>query len=422
MTGAPVGDDHVPVATTDVLVVGGGPAGLATAVELRRLGVARVTVLDREGELGGVPRYTHHTGYGWRDLRRVLTGPAYARAYVALAERAGVGLHAGTTALDWAGPASLLTTGRGGVVRWDARAVVLATGCRERPRSARGIPGTRPAGVLTTSALQLAADVHRLPVGRRAVVVGAEHVSFSAVHTLRRRGVPVAAVVTELERPQTYPALRLLTTGLGAVPVLTGTRVSGIEGRRRVTGVRLERADGRVTTVPCDTVVLTGDWIGEHELARRGGLAVTPASGGPATDQDLRTARPSVFAVGNLVHAAETADVAALGGRHAARAVAAHLRDAGRPDVAGLTVRVEEPLIWAFPAILHPGGGLPRGRLLLRTAAFRDGGQVEVSQDGRRLAVHRVRGLVPNRGLALPARGLDRLDADGGPVTVRWTP
>ena len=413
-----------PARQTDVLVVGGGPAGLATAVELRRLGVAAVTVLEREAALGGVPRHTHHTGYGWRDLRRVLTGPAYARAYLELAERAGVDLRPGTTATGWAGPTSLLTAGRDGVVRWDARAVVLATGCRERPRSARLVPGTRPAGVLTTGALQLAADVHALPIGRRAVVVGAEHVSFSAVHTLRRHGETVVAVVTGLERPQAFPGLRWATVGLGAVPVLTRTEVTGIEGRDRVTGVRLTRADGRTTTVPCDTVVFTGDWIAEHELARRGGVPLDPGTRGPATDQESRTALPSIFAVGNLVHAAEAADVAALGGRHAARAVAA-LGDgtAALPDRPGLAVRVEGPLTWAFPAILRPGGGLPpRGRLLLRTAAFRDGGRLEVTQGDRLLVSRPVPRLVPHRSIGLPAAWVDRLDADGGPVRVRWVP
>jgi hypothetical protein len=301
--------------------------------------------------------------------------------------------------------------------------VVLATGCRERPRAARLVPGDRPAGVLTTGALQQAADVHGLPIGRRAVVVGAEHVSFSAVHTLRRHGVQVVAVVTELDRPQTYPPLRWATAGLRGVPVVTGARVTAVHGRGRVEAVQLTGEGGRTTTVGCDTVVFTGDWIPDHELARRGGVALDPGTLGPATDQWLRTAQPSVFAVGNLVHAAEPADVAALGGRHAARAVVDHLGGVPWPQGPGLAVRVVEPLRWAFPARLYPHGeGPPRGRLLLRVADVLPRGRLVIGQDGRTLLERAARTLVPNRSISCPTGWVRDLDPDGGPVEVHHHP
>src|SRR5262249_48923720 len=136
-------------ADVDVLIVGGGPAGLEAA---RTLGGARrrVMVIDREPELGGIPRHCHHTGFGLLDLRRVLDGPAYARRRVAQARAAGVELRAETTALSWLEPTVLVTTSPSGLERLSARAVLLATGCRERPRAARLVAGSRPHGVLTT--------------------------------------------------------------------------------------------------------------------------------------------------------------------------------------------------------------------------------------------------------------------------------
>ena len=409
-------------AEADALIIGGGPAGLATALELRRRGIRRVVVLDRDEAPGGVPRYTHHTGYGLRDLHRVMTGPAYAGRYVQLAQRAGVRLLAAATATGWAGPASIETTSPDGLASWRARAVVLATGCRERPRTARLVPGDRPAGILTTGALQQFADVYRLPVGHRAVVAGAEHVSFSAVHTLLRHGTSVAAVVTDLPQPQAYRALRLAAAGLRPIPVLTGTTIAAISGRPRVSGVIVQRPDGSHHSIECDTVVFTGDWIPDHELARRGGLPLAAGTRGPATDQCLRTPIPGVFAVGNLVHAAETADVAALSGRHAATAVAAYLGGVAWPAAPALAVRTTSPIRWVFPASLQPGAGPPpRGRLLLRVDVTITA-QIEVRQGGRSLYTSTRKRLIPNRSISLPASWLADAQPGGGDLTVTLRP
>ncbi|MGH2743625.1 MAG: FAD-dependent oxidoreductase, partial [Pseudonocardiaceae bacterium] len=136
-----------------VAVVGGGPAGLAAAVELRRRGAGEVVVLEREAEAGGIPRHAKHQGFGLRDLRRPLSGPAYARRYAELAREAGVEVLEETMVTGWAASALELTSPRGRS-RLEPAAVVLATGCRERPRSARLVPGSRPAGVMTTGMLQ----------------------------------------------------------------------------------------------------------------------------------------------------------------------------------------------------------------------------------------------------------------------------
>ena len=135
------------------VVVGGGPSGLAAAIELRDLGISPVTVIEREREAGGIPRHSDHTGFGLRDLRTLLSGPTYAQRYRELAEK-GVEVVTETMVTDWEGPRRLKLTGPGGREEIEPPAVILATGCRERPRSARFVPGSRPAGVMTTSTLQ----------------------------------------------------------------------------------------------------------------------------------------------------------------------------------------------------------------------------------------------------------------------------
>ena len=401
-----------------MLVVGGGPAGLAAAVELRRH-LATVAVVEREPSLGGIPRHTRHSGYGVRDLHRVMSGPEYAGRYAALAERAGVELHVSTTATDWSGDGGIVTTSPAGIVRWAPRAVLLATGCRERPRAARLVPGDRPGGVLTTGSLQQFADLFHLPVGHRAVVIGAEHVSFSAVHTLTAHGVSVAAVVTDQPRPQTYAVLRTLTAGRHRVPVHSSTDVVAVHGTDRVSAVELaDRRSGARWSIPCDTVVFTGDWVPDHELARR--RPVGMAGPRPSVDQWLRTSSPGLFAAGNLVHAAETADVAALGGGQAARSIARYLADGAWPGP-GIDVIASDPFLWVHPARLTSTAERPtRGRLLTRVRRFLGPGTIELIQGDRVLHAAYHRRLVPNRSISVASASLASADLAGGPAALAW--
>src|SRR4051812_29386840 len=298
------------------VVIGGGPSGLAAAIELRALGIGPVTVIEREREAGGIPRHSDHTGFGLRDLRTVLSGPHYAARYRELAEEAAVEVLAETMVTDWEGGRRLKLTGPDG--RWELEppAVGLATGCRERPRSARLVPGSRPAGVLTTSTLQQLVHLRGRKVGRRAVIVGAEHVSFSAVATLAHVGASVAGLVTELPRHQSLAAFRVGAAVRYRAPVWPRTAVSAIHGTERVESVELTELDsGRTRSVDCDLVIFTADWIPDHELAVMAGFHLAPGSLGPLVDQALRTTRRGVFAAGDLIHPAETAAICALDGR-----------------------------------------------------------------------------------------------------------
>ena len=410
-----------------VVVVGAGPAGLSAAIELRRLGAGPVLVADREESPGGVPRHSWHTGYGLRDLRRVMTGPAYARALTSAAVAAGAELRTGTTVTGWTpgpdGSHAVTMTSPGGPETVAAAAVLLATGCRERPRTARLVPGDRPAGVMTTGELQQRVYLGGERLAGRALVVGAEHVSFSAALTLAHAGADVVALVTEHKRQQSYAAFRLGAAVRWRVPVWTSSAVRRIAGRGRLEGCEVaDVRTGAARFVPCEVVVFTGDWIPDHELARLAGLAMDAGTRGPAVDATLSTSQTGVFAAGNLVHAAETADIAALSGRHAARHIAALL--AGEPAAggAGATRRpilVTPPLQWISPNTI--GGSAappPLGRFVLRSADFRRGARLEVRQDGRLLARSRPARLVPGRPVHLGAGWLGRVDPAGGPVRV----
>jgi thioredoxin reductase len=401
------------------VVIGGGPSGLAAAIGLRELGVGPVTVIERERDAGGIPRHSDHTGFGWRDLRTVVSGPRYAARYRELAEEAAVEVLTETMVTDWEGERGLKLTGPRGRWELDPPAVILATGCRERPRSARLVPGSRPAGVMTTSTLQQLVHLRGERVGRRAVIVGAEHVSFSAIATLAHAGASVAGLVTDLPRHQSLAAFRAGAAVRYRAPVWPRTAVTAIHGSERVESVELTELDsGGTRTVECDLVIFTADWIPDHELAVMAGCELDPGSLGPLVDQALRTTRPGVFATGNLLHPAETADVCALDGRHVAHSVAAYLRGA-REWPPRLRVTARDPLAWIAPNLLLAAGhDPPRGRFLIRSREFIRRARVRVRQDGRELWRGRVGKLVPGRSAHIPAKWAGRTDPAGGPVIV----
>jgi thioredoxin reductase len=376
------------------------------------------------------------------------------------AARAGAQLRTGctVTGLRAGGDGlSAVLTSAAGIEEVHAPAVLLATGCRERPRAARLVPGDRPSGVLTTGELQQRVYLAGERLDGRALVVGAEHVSFSAALTLAHAGARVLALVTDQPRHASYAAFRLGAALRWHVPVWTSaavTRVTGAAGRLAsvnvasvadldgaaggdgavdVTGVTgadgvvaaASVTGGQTRTVACEWLVFTGDWIPDHVLARTAGIALDAGTRGPAIDTTMATSAPGVFAAGNLVHAAETADVAALSGRHAARQIASYLavrppeRSSPVPAQVPVPLVADPPLRWISPnAVATAAVPPPLGRFAIRAAEFRERARLEARQDGRLLGRSRPLRLIPGRPVHLRASWLPSVDPAGGPVRV----
>ena len=223
---------------------------------------------------------------------------------------------------------------------------------------------------MTTGMLQQLVYLEGRPAGGRALIVGAEHVSFSAILTLAHGGARAVALTTEFARHQTVAAFRLGARARYRVPVHTRTRVSEIRGRGRVEEVELADLDsGRRRSVACDTVVFSADWIPDHELAVLGGVELDELTRGPAVDPGLHTSRPGVLAAGNVLHGAEQADVAALSGRRVASSVTRYLAT-GEWPAQRVAVCCEPPLGWIAPNVISSRGGPPmepaRGHFALR--------------------------------------------------------
>jgi thioredoxin reductase len=397
----------------EVLVIGAGPAGLTAAAALA--GDAQVVVLDRESAAGGIPRHSAHLGFGIRDAHRAESGPSYARRLVARADQAGALIRVEAMVTDWAGERCVEITSPRGRTTVEADAIVLATGARERPRAARMVAGDRPAGVYTTGQLQNHVHLSDGRLDGRAVIVGAEAVSWSAALTLRHAGARPVLMTTELESPPAYAALTLVGRAGLRIPVSTSTRVTRVVGRDRVTAVEIERAGVR-RSVACEFVVFTADWIPDNELARRYGLDLDPNTLGPLVDFGLRTSRPGVFAAGNVIHPVDTADMAALDGRQVAFSVRDWLRH-GTVTSSAIRLLPGAGLRWITP------GRTGSGRPLRRLSAWADRAirfpVVTVEQDGRVVARRRLAGpAAPGRVTRIPSALVAGLDPAGGDATV----
>lgn len=416
-------------ASADVLIVGAGPAGIAAALELKKLGVNDILIAEREPEAGGIPRLCGHIGFGTTDLHRVLTGPAYARRYRELVDRAGIKIHTSTTITGWDSATGNLRalhfSSPEGVGIVEARSVLLATGVRERPRPARLVPGHRPAGVFTTGSLQRFVYERELPVGKRAVIVGAERVSLSAVMTLLHAGVKVINMVTDLPHHQLYlpiflPAKILFADLLARAPILTNSQVSKIFGHQRVEGIEITNVEtGKTQIIECDTIIFTGDWVPENELARRGDVNTGKPARGPQIDMHFRTSQPGVFAAGNLLRGVETADWSALEGRSAARSIARYLETSAWNE-RNLEIHADAPLEWIYPSMLS-ADALP-GQFRTRSREFRSKITLQVTQGPRVLHRQKFGHLPANTSLNLPGEWARQVDFSGEPLKIELVP
>ena len=339
---------------SDVLILGGGPAGLSCARALRGLGIHNAVLLEREGALGGIPRHCGHLGFGLREFGKVYGGPDYAKRLADEASGADLRLH--MTALKLEPGGLVRATGPNGAEDFQAKAVVLTLGARETPRSARLISGGRPFGVMNTGALQQFVYLHgKCPV-ERPVVVGSELVAFSTLLTLRHAGIKPLAIIEENERITAQrPGTWVARLGFG-VPVLTNTRIIRIIGRNKVTGIVVDRGFGP-ERMDCDGVILTGRFRPETALIAPSHIEIDAGTGGPSIDAYFRCSDHTYFAAGNVLRGIETAGQCWREGKAMAEMVVARLENRlplRQPDarvthaVRGrLSVVVDGSIVWS---------------------------------------------------------------------------
>ena len=310
----------------DVAIIGAGPAGLSAAMTLQRAGL-KVKVFERECLAGGVPRHCGHPAFGLREFQRLLTGPQYAQRMVRLAEEQGIEIARQHTITALHPNGLMQINSAQGMEQVTAQRVLISTGIRETPRSARLCSGDRPWGVMNTGALQSFIYLQKKIPFKRPLIVGTELVSMSAIWTCRLAGIKPAAVVEAGRRPVVQRPLALFPHLLG-IPVYYHSQIVQIHGEQgRVSAVTINSANG-LKTIACDGVVFTGQFVPESSLIRESHLLLDSGSQGPSIDQMGRCSDPTYFAAGNVLRSLETAGWSYREGRKMGELMIADLQHA----------------------------------------------------------------------------------------------
>jgi len=337
----------------DVVVIGGGPGGLAAATAAKKAGAEKVIVLERDTRAGGILNQCIHNGFGLHTFKEELSGPEYATRAIKQALDCGVEICCDSMVVDMTADRVITAIGRDGLRTYEAGAVVMATGCRERTRGAIVIPGSRPAGVFTAGVVQNFVNIRNVMIGKRVVILGSGDIGLIMARRLTLEGAKVLAVV---EVMQTSGGLqRNISQCLYdfGIPLYTGHTVSNIIGGKKLTAVEIAKVDENMKpiketawTVECDALVLSVGLIPENEVGKCAGVELNPRTNGTITDDFMHTSVPGVFSCGNSHAVMDLVDFVSAQG-----------------DVAGynaaMYVKGGEMKPWVLSRLSEPAKGLP---------------------------------------------------------------
>ena len=389
--------------TTDIVIIGGGPAGLAAALAAREAGVTDLLILERGNELGGILNQCIHSGFGLHTFREELTGPEYAARYMDRVLAENIPFRLGAMAVRVTADRRVTYISREeGLETVQARAVVLAMGCRERSRGALSIPGSRPAGIYTAGAAQRLMNIDGYRVGREAVILGSGDIGLIMARRLTLEGARVR-LVAEL-MPYSGGLKRNIVQCLDdfGIPLKLSHTVVDIHGRDRVEAVTVAAVDGQrrpipgtEERIPCDTLLLSVGLLPENELTREAGAAMCAATGGPVVSDRLETDLPGIFACGNVLHVHDLVDYVSQEAALAGESAAAFVRSGGGETGRRVRVAAGNGVRYTVPQFIGPDRMAEAAVVRFRvTDVFRDA-CVRLSLDGRELAWRKKRVLAP---------------------------
>ena len=346
----------------DIVIIGGGPAGLAAAVSARDAGVERILILERDSELGGILNQCIHNGFGLHTFQEELTGPEYAARFIDQVEERKIPYLLNTMVLD-VSPDRVITAMNktDGLFQLSAKAIILAMGCRERPRGALNIPGTRPAGIYSAGTAQRLVNMEGYLPGKKVVILGSGDIGLIMARRMTLEGAKVQ-VVAEL-MPYSGGLKRNIVQCLDdyGIPLKLSHTVVDSRGRERVEGITLAQVDERLKPIPgteenyeCDTLLLSCGLIPENELSRSAGVDLSPVTSGAVVDESLETSVPGVFACGNVLHVHDLVDFVSQEAAAAGRAAAKYVQGQLETGEAAIPLAAKGGIRYTVPARIHP--------------------------------------------------------------------
>ena len=338
----------------ELVIIGGGPAGLAAAVAAHKAGIQDILILERDNELGGILNQCIHNGFGLHTFKEELTGPEYAGRFIEQVKELGIPYKLNTMVLDLSADKVVTAMNKeDGLFQLHPKAVILTMGCRERPRGALNIPGYRPAGIYTAGTAQRLVNMEGFLPGRKCVILGSGDIGLIMARRMTLEGAEVK-VVAEL-MPYSGGLKRNIVQCLDdfGIPLKLSHTVVDIKGKERVEGITLAQVEngkpipGTEEFYECDTLLLSCGLIPENELSRSAGVDINPITNGPAVNESLETNIPGVFAAGNVLHVHDLVDFVSEEAAAAGRNAAAFIQ--GAEQVEGKSLPIKGIIIVTSP-------------------------------------------------------------------------
>ncbi len=327
-----------------VVIIGGGPAGLAAAVELHKQGVRDMIILEREASLGGILRQCIHDGFGLGRFGESLSGPEYAQAFIDEVIERQIPYKTSATVLSLTPDRLVTVSTREGLLQYQAKAIILAMGCKERSRGALGIPGERPSGVFTAGTAQAYMNLYNRMPGKEVIILGSGDIGMIMARRMTLEGAHVQAVFELMPYPSGLPRNIIQCLDDYNIPLYLSHTVTEIHGRERLTGVTISEVDESRCPIPgtekeyaCDTLILSVGLIPENKLLEDAGIVIDPHTNGALVDENLQTSIPGVFSAGNVLHVHDLVDFVSMEAetlaRHAAEFLSRQQLDACALDI-----------------------------------------------------------------------------------------
>ena len=346
----------------DIVIIGGGPAGLAAAEAAVQAGARDVLILERDTRLGGILNQCIHNGFGLHTFKEELTGPEYAARFEARVRALQIEYKLGTMVLSISPKKTVTAVSREeGLVTIEAKAVILAMGCRERARGALNIPGFRPAGIFSAGTAQRLVNMEGYMPGREVVILGSGDIGLIMARRMTLEGAKVR-VVAELQ-PYSGGLKRNIVQCLDdyGIPLKLSHTVTEIHGKERVTGVTISAVDENLKPIPgteefysCDTLLLSVGLIPENELSTGAGVALSRVTNGPVVNESLETNVPGIFACGNVLHVHDLVDYVSEEAAAAGRAAAVYLQQGEQREDKAIHINASGGVRYTVPSVIRP--------------------------------------------------------------------